>query len=545
MKKHVVWLIAMVLILALAVPGHALQASVDRDLNLVIPSLELDGQQYEVYLDLLSPDAEPNEYSWHLTSIVPEPATEAPATLDANLSVTIPNFVFLGVNFRVQLTFNPDPANIPEPSWGLNVELFFEVANSLKNRQQGITVPQPVAASLQEGLNQAAFSIYQSITAMQQLTGRESDFFFSPYSVLQSLAMVYAGARGQTAAQMQDVLHYNLPEAELHAAFNALNQVLAERGEGLQGAIGVLPFFPPGFSLNIANSFWAVRSPLQETLLQRDGIHQEYLDLLALNYGDGLRFLNMMGVTPRDREEVSRQINAWTRHATRQAIQQVIDANQIDNTTSLLLTSAIYYNAAWKHPFSRVRTEYGSFKNLNGQTKSVRMMDQENDFRHYAGSDFDAVDIRYAGEELSMLIILPHDGRFRQVQARLGADLLQQVLTDMGGEKNIRLFMPHWQTSSATDMTGVLRHLGLTDLFTTGVADLSGINGARNLTLGQLTHHAAITVNEEGTKAAAASAARNIGSLDQPLFQMNRPFLYIIRDVPTETILFMGRVINP
>ncbi len=545
MKKCSIGLFAAVLCLTLTVAGYALQTTVDRDLNIVIPNLKLGDRQYEVYLDLVASDAGPPELSWHLTSLLPAAASEAPVTLDANLGIHIPNLTFLGFNFEAQLAFNSDPANIPEPGWALNTELFFEVAGSLRNLQQETTVPVEDAATLQDGLNTAAFSLYHGLKTLQQLAGQESDFFFSPYSVVQSLAMVYAGARGPTAVQMQDVLHYNLPQTELHTALNALNHELAQRGAGERGASGPFPFFPSGFRLNVANSFWAVRSPLQDAVLRRESFNPEYLDTLAVNYGEGVRFLNLLGLSRQDREDLGRQINNWTRRATQREIQQAITADQIDNNTSLLLTSAIYYNASWKRPFARTRTDNEPFNGLDGHRKIVSMMNQENTFRHYSGADFDAVEIMYAGEELSMLIFLPHEGRFRQVEARLDRDLMQTTLNGMGDEKVIRLLMPRWQTISLNDMSGVLRYLGLTDLFSAGVADLSGMNAAHNLALGQLAHSATITVNEDGTRAAAATEATNVSGLETPLFKMERPFMYIIRDVPTTTILFMGRVVKP
>lgn len=263
-----------------------------------------------------------------------------------------------------------------------------------------------------------------------------------------------------------------------------------------------------------------------------------------------MRFLSLTGNSRAEREEISRQINYWVQLFTQGVLQQVITAEQIDPDANLILTSAINFNASWKRPFLESRTGFQFFIGLDGSDDTgVLMMDQQNYFRYYEEHDYTAVELMYAGDDLSMLILVPHEGHFRQVEARINADLINTILSDMGEEIIIKLLMPRWETASNNDMGDVLRSLGLNDLFTAGVADLSvsGINGTRNLSLGLLAQSAVVTVDEDGTRAAAATTAINVGGLNNPVpvIELNRQFIYIIIDVNTGVVLFMGRMATP
>ncbi len=542
--------------LSLSSTSHALQARVFRDLSIVVPGLELSLYEWEFYLKPVTSfplSTRPHE-CWEFADARLQKQTVQGPSLDSELSIVMPNVLYLGDNYFTRMGYNFSQNVNPQYCWYPD-NTFFEVAYSRRNRWDfsgARSVPENRTAGAAQrelntfvnGLNTAAFSLYQ------QMTDGEDNIFFSPYNVLQTLTMIYAGARNQTADQMQAALPYLLPPDETdetddpHESFNRLNYELEGRGEGECGPFAATPRCPSGFRLNVANAFWVIRNSTDQTELQRDAFLQDYLDAMAINYGNGIRFLNLTGTSLEEREQISRQINYWASLFTQQDLQQIITPEQIAPHVNLMLTSAIYFNASWKRPFRAGLTDNKVFTGLDGQQNHVRMMDQRNQFRYYRGSDYDALDLMYAGEELSMLVLLPHEGRFRQVESRMDYDLIRQTLNAMRGETLVRLFMPRWQITKDNDMTRVLQSLGLNDLFTVGAADLSGINGSRNLALGMLTHSATITVNEDGTRAAAATEGTNAGELTGYLFDMNRPFLYIIRDVPTGTILFMGRVVS-
>ncbi len=544
--------IVVVMGLSLSSTSHALQARVFRDLSIVVPGLELSLYEWEFYLKPITffpLSTRPHE-CWEFADARLNEQTVQGPSLGSELSIVMPNVLYLGDNYFTRMGYNFSQNVNPQYCWYPD-NTFFEVAYSRRSRWDfpgARSVPENRTAgaaqrelnTLINGLNTAAFSFYR------QMASGENNIFFSPYNVLQTLAMVYAGARNQTAAQMQAVLSYSQPQDQLHDSFNYLNRELEKHSAGECGPFAAEPRCPSGFRLNVANSFWVVRNPPDSPELQRHAFLDNYLDTLAINYGEGVRFLSLTGNSQAEKEEISRQINYWVQLFTQGEIQQVIAPEQIDPDVNLMLTSAINFNASWKRPFNRSFTDYKAFKGLDGRAKYVHMMDQQNQFRYHEGDDYTAVELMFAGDDLSMLILVPHEGHFHQVEARINADRVNTILSAMGQEIIIKLLMPRWETTSNNDMGNVLRSLGLNDLFTAGVADLSGINGSRSLSLGLLAHSAAVTVDEDGARAAAATEAINVGDLtDIIMLEVNRPFIYIIRDVGTGVVLFMGRMVTP
>jgi serpin B len=377
-------------------------------------------------------------------------------------------------------------------------------------------------AELVKGNNRFAFDLYQSIR------GDGGNLFYSPYSISLALAMTYAGARGETANQMAESLQFNLPDERLHAAFNQLDLVLHSRGENVSEEDG------RGFTLNIVNSLWG-----------QDGYDflSEFLDILAENYGAGLRLLDFESAA-----EAARQvINEWVMEQTNDRIKDLIPEGVINTLTRLVLVNAIYFDAAWSSPFDAEFTKEAEFSLLDGSTVEVPMMNQTQFYNYSNGEDFQAIELPYRGYEMSMVILHPEPQAFGSFEGSLAAERLEEIVGELE-RTNVDISLPKFQFDMDLPLAQVLQELGMVDAFEFGPADFSGMDGTRELYLQDVLHKAFVSVDEEGTEAAAATAVV-VGVTSAPMepiqVKIDSPFIFLIRDMETGSILFLGRVLNP
>jgi serpin B len=395
----------------------------------------------------------------------------------------------------------------------------------LKSDRERITSPDVSTseqALLVEGNSAFAFELYQA------LKGEEGNLFYSPYSISLALAMTYAGARGETAEQMAATFHFLLEQDRLHPAFNWLDAELATRGEGAKGKDG------EGFRLNIVNAIWG----------QKDySFLSGFLDVLAENYGAGLRILDFINET----EQSRLAINDWVSEQTNGRITDLVPPGAIDALTRLVLTNAIYFNAAWAYPFNDKLTAEGSFHVLDGGQVTVSMMRQTQSFGYTAGDGYQAVELPYDGGELSMVILLPEAGNFEDFEAGLQAQQVDDILNDLQPTE-VALTMPKFEFQSEFSLKDTLAGMGMPIAFSPNEADFSGMTGNRELFISDVVHKAFVAVDEAGTEAAAATAViMNLTSVPPPPVEVtiDRPFIFLIRDIETGAILFVGRVMNP
>ncbi len=397
-----------------------------------------------------------------------------------------------------------------------------QVAKSDRDRITQPNVDEAELAVLVDGNSAFAFDLYQA------LKGEEGNLFYSPYSISLALAMTYAGARGETAQQMADTLHFRLTQSSLHPAYNSLDIMLNSRGEGAKGKDG------EGFKLNIVNAIWGQED--YEFLA-------EFLDTLAENYGAGIRLLDFI----KDPEKSRVTINDWVSDNTEGRIEDLIPEGAITTLTRLVLTNAIYFNAAWQHPFQEDMTQDGPFHLLNGDTVSVPMMNQTEHFNYAEGDGYQAVELLYDGGELSMVILLPDADFFEAFEGSLDADLVNNIIDDLKLTR-VALTMPKFTFDSTFDLKQTLSEAGMPDAFSWGVADFSGIDGTHNLFITDVFHQAFVSVDEAGTEAAAATAVivGLTAAPEEPVrVTLDHPFIFLIRDIETGTVLFVGRIMNP
>ncbi len=396
------------------------------------------------------------------------------------------------------------------------------MAQSDKPRTTTPDVPASDLAELTSGNRAFALDLYRVLRV------EEGNLFYSPYSISLALAMTHAGARGETERQMAATLHFTLPGDRLHPAFNALDLALASRGEGAQGEDD------QGFRLNIANAIWGQ---------QGYRFLSEFLDTLAQNYGAGLRLLDFA----QDPEAARVTINDWVSDQTEGRIQDLIPPGVIDVLTRLVLTNAIYFNAAWARPFEADLTTDGPFYLLNGGEVVVPMMQQTTGLRYAEGEGYQAVELPYDGHELAMVVLLPQAGRFEAFEDALDAGRVEAILENLTYQQ-VALTLPRFRVESAFSLTEALQAMGMPDAFTPDRADFSGMNGARDLYIGDVLHKAFVSVDEAGTEAAAATAVviEVTAMPESPVtVTVDCPFIFLIHDLETGAILFVGRVVNP
>ena len=384
-----------------------------------------------------------------------------------------------------------------------------------------INTSQTDSEVLVDGNNAFTFDLYQT------LSQDDGNLFFSPYSISEALAMAYAGARGDTEKDMAEVLNFNLPQERLHPAFNATDLQFKERSQVLGDK--------EGFQLNVVNAIWGQ---------QGYDFLDEYLDVLEQHYGAGLRLMDFCNETEQSRIT----INQWVSDQTEGKIKDLIPQGTINEITRLVLTNAVYFNANWQYPFDTRNTAAGLFYLLDGSSVLVPMMQQTKSLGYAEGAYYQAVELLYYGGETSMVILLPAAGQFDNFEESLDADFVKGIIGDLETCR-IALTMPKFEYESSFSLKQALSAMGMGVAFTFPQADFSGMNGDYDLYISDVLHKAFISVNEYGTEAAAASAITMPPSATSPPqpkeLTIDRPFIFLIRDIPTGSTIFIGRVLNP
>lgn len=341
---------------------------------------------------------------------------------------------------------------------------------------------------------------------------RDRNVAVGGYSVTQVLAMLYGGARGATADEMKVALGWDLPPERLHTAMNALDLELLSRTDDVM--------------LAMANRVWA-----QKGL----ALLPSYLDLLTLYYGAPLAVADFAT----DSERARGTINDWVRRATGDKIAELFPSGSIHALTVLVLANAMYLDAPWKYKFDPRLTQKRPFTLLDGSPVAVDTMHYDEFLPSAWDPEWQAVELPYRGDELSMVVIVPKD--FRAFEAQLSPERLNTMLAAIkyGG---IHLSLPKFTFSFHASLTKSLAALGMASLF--AGADLSGITGSTGLSVEHFEHEVYVQVDEEGTKAAAATGAA-VPASHGPTVTVDRPFLFVIRDRLTGALLFLGRVLDP
>ncbi len=386
--------------------------------------------------------------------------------------------------------------------------------------------PQVAEETLQQvgaAYNAFAFDFYQ-----QARQGTSDNLIFSPYSISTAFAMVYAGARNTTESEMAQGFHYDLPQDELHLALNRMAQDLtAEAGE--EGE----------FQLNLANAVWAQKEY---------ELNQPYLDVLAAQYGAGVRLEDFKSEV--GRIAAAGNVNDWVSAATREKIKSIVTDRTFTENTRLVLANAIYFYADWRSPFKAEATRPMPFTATDDTTNDVDMMVQQLVTGYAEGDGWQAIALPYQGGRVRMVAIRPADGTFNDFEAGLTAAQFDEITAALN-DTEVVVFLPKFEyETTLAELPDLLKPLGINQVFEEGFADLSGIEPKQELFVAKAIHKATITVDEEGTEAAAVTVivSDGAGSAQPPeepeIIKFDHPFFYVIQDEVTGTILFVGRVVK-
>jgi serpin B len=357
------------------------------------------------------------------------------------------------------------------------------------------------------------------------LAKEEGNLFLSPASISTALAMTYAGARGQTADEMARTLHFTLDQQRLHPAF--AGQLREWKAEGKKRS----------YQLSVANALWGQKG---------FGFVPEFLNLTRTNYGAGLVEVNFAA----DPELARRTINEWVEQQTRQKIKDLLKPQMINSLTRLVLTNAIYFKGDWQAQFNKAATQDQDFHVSADTMVKVPLMHRTGQYRYLDGGNFQALELPYAGKDLAMVVLLPRKpADLGNLEKVLSTVRLQEWL-GKSGEQDVSVWLPRFKMTKELQLNQVLADMGMPTAFIDGKADFSGMSGSRPpLHISQVVHKAFVDVNEEGTEAAAATAVILSAPTALPRrpvsFRADHPFVFLIRDMHTGSILFMGRVNNP
>ena len=381
---------------------------------------------------------------------------------------------------------------------------------------------------LTAGNSAFALDLYHRLAAEAQ-----GNLVYSPHSISMALAMAYAGARSETQAQMADVLHFTLPQEQLHSAFGALHQRLTTPVEEVD---------EDAFKLNIANSVWGQ---------ENHPFRKEYLDILRNSYGEEVRQTDFASKP----YEARVSINEWVAQETGDRIKDLIPMEAISIYTRLVLANAIYLDAKWLNNFHEMDTSGMPFHPTPKTTVNVPTMRQQEDMGYMQGNGFQAVQLAYEGESASMIILVPDEGRYSEVERNLTTAIIYE-LTERMEQTEVELLLPKFDMEYDVSLPDALAAMGMADAFSDTEADFSGMDGnscgqAGDLCLyvNAVVHKAFIKVDEEGTEAAAATAVvvqqRSLPPEPDVRLHVDRPFIFLVREASTGAILFVGRVTNP
>lgn len=364
-----------------------------------------------------------------------------------------------------------------------------------------------------------------------QLRGRAGNSFFSPFSIRAALGMALAGARGETAAQIRAALGGAGDSDEIHEELTSLFRRLNSGPGGTH-------------ELAVANSLWSQTGA---------PVVSQFQELIARYYAGSFQPTDFRN----DAEGARHAINSWIAARTKARIRNLIPPGMLHADSRLVLANAVYFKGKWSSPFYEPASLERAFHVEGGGTVDAVFMQQKRDYPHVRGKGFQAVELAYEGDAISMLILLPDD---RDGLSRLETGLTPAVLRDCLRRlrvQEVRLWIPRFEVTWATDLFEALQALGMKAAFDPDSADFSGINGLRPpdaeaLYISAAVHRAFVEVNEQGTEAAAATALA-MEPRSAALFMERRaidfdadhPFLFAILDRKSGTILFLGRLCDP
>lgn len=367
--------------------------------------------------------------------------------------------------------------------------------------------------------NQFAFDLYLKLKDVPEYN--ESNIFFSPYSISVALGMIYEGAKGETAEEIQSVFYFpedkNIRQPSFAKIYNQINKVDKK------------------YELHTANALWA----------QKDyKFLEEYINTIEKYYVGKVTNIDFINAT----EDARVTINKWVEEQTNNKIKDLIPVGVLNTLTRLVLTNTIYFKGLWIKQFDKEETGEEDFKVSPEKTVKVDMMrltGEEATFNYAETEELQILEMFYEGEDLSMLIILPKESDLNSLEDSFSLEKLYELRNNLG-EQRVDVYIPKFKFETKYFMVKTLEEMGMPTAFSMD-ADFSGMDGTTDLFIANVIHQAFVDVNEEGTEAAAATGVVMELKAIMPgaVFKADHPFIFMIQERETGNILFLGRVVDP
>jgi len=381
------------------------------------------------------------------------------------------------------------------------------------------TMAQETIKKIAESNNSFAFDLYRQIAVKEK-----ENIFISPFSISTALAMTYAGSNGSTMEAMAKTLHFESNTESFHHDFGAYIFQLESNAKDK-------------IVWRVANKLWGE---------SKYTFNKQFLDLLASNYSSPLQKMNFISQP----EECRKIINLWVEKSTEKKIQNLIPQGVISSDTRLVLTNAVYFKADWKTPFEKESTKPDKFIKADKSPVMVPFMNYLGYFHHVSSAKYKAIRLSYKGDKHSMVIVLPNDTKDLSAIEKV-IDSKAFVSLFSGVMPEVQLSLPKFKATLGLSLSDYLKQMGMGEAFSLS-ADFSKMSGSKDLCISEVIHKAFIEVDEKGTEAAAATAVvmetTSCAPQKRPdpiIFKADRPFLFYIVDDQSQSILFMGRMMNP
>ncbi len=371
-----------------------------------------------------------------------------------------------------------------------------------------------------KGNNEFALKMYSKLNKEGQ------NLFFSPWSISSALAMTYEGAKGQTAEEMRNTLNFQENDLDRRSSFAKLHNLLNKKNSEYQ--------------LSTANALWAQKNfPFLEN----------YINTTKNYYSAELTNLNFVNKT----EESRKTINSWVEEKTNDKIKDLIPSGTLNPTTRLVLTNAIYFKGDWTIKFDKTKTKKEDFKvneNTIVQADMMRLKEDSEKFNYSETEELQILEMPYKGKNLSMIVLLPKND-LKKIESMLSTEKLNEWKKTMH-KKEVYVYFPKFKFETKYFIGNILSEIGMPTAFNsnadfTGMFDSSKVN--ENLFISKVIHQSFVQVDEEGTEATAATGVivgyTSTGPSEPIIFKADHPFIFIIQENSTESILFMGKVVNP
>lgn len=396
-------------------------------------------------------------------------------------------------------------------------------------------------ASLAVSINQ--FAVEFSKKLAESAEGR--NIFFSPWGISTSLAMVYLGTKGTTAAQMSQVLHFGSiqdfksgPDSEKKRKMECHSGKSEEIQSDFQTLTAEILKHGNSYVLKIANRIYVEKTY---------PFHNKYLEDMKTYFGAEPQSVNFVEASGQIRKE----INSWVGSQTGGKIPNLLPDDAVDNKTKMVLVNALYFKGTWEHQFSVQNTTERPFRINKTTSKPVQMMSMKQSLQvfHIEELQTIGVQLHYQNREFSLLLLLPEevDG-LKQLERAITYEKLDKwTSADMMDTYEVQLYLPKFKMEESYDLKSALRDMGMTDAFNQGKANFSNMTSERNLFLSNVFHKTFLEINEEGTEAAAGTGSEVNFRIKAPSIELNadHPFLFLTRHNVTNTILFYGRFYSP